>query len=60
MGWFDMTKKELKRLMEEFISRQDNYDKDEWYGTRQEFVADVLTDFACDLNIDLNGDVSNG
>ena len=53
-----MTKKELKRLMEEFISRQDNYDKDEWYGTRQEFVADVLTDFACDLNIDLNGDVS--
>lgn len=52
-----MTKNQLKQLMEEYIARQDNWDKDEWYGTQQEMVAEVLTNFAEELKIKLNGSI---
>ena len=48
-----MTKKELKKLMEEYISRQDNYTKEEWYGTPYELVGEVLQEFASELGIEL-------
>ncbi len=46
-----MTKKELKNLMEEYIARQDCYNKDELYCTQYDIVADVLKDFAEELGI---------
>lgn len=52
-----MTKKELKQRMLEYINRQSDFDKDEWYGTQRDFVESVLTEFARDeFGMDLDGD----
>ena len=49
-----MTKKELKQKMLDYLSRQDNYTKDEWYDTPYAMTFDVLADFAKEeLNIDI-------
>lgn len=53
--WTEMTKKELKKLMQEYIARQ-NTVKDEWWVTQQELAKEVLVDFAGELDIDLDSE----
>jgi hypothetical protein len=48
-----MTKKELKQKMLDFINRQDDYVKDEWYGTNYDIYYDIMKEFAEDLGIEL-------
>lgn len=54
-----MTKKELKKLMQEFIASRDNWTHDEWYGTDQDYAKVILGDFATELGINLDSSTSN-
>lgn len=49
-----MTKKELKKLMLEILSEQDNEDRDEWYATDYIFVKFGLGLLAERLGIELD------
>jgi hypothetical protein len=48
-----MTKKELKQKMLDFINRQDDYVKDEWYATNYVIYCHIMKEFAEDLGIEL-------
>lgn len=48
-----MTKKELKQKMVEFIERQNEFNKEEWYISDKALAAYIIVEFANDLGIDL-------
>lgn len=40
-----MTNKELHKLIEEFISKQNDIDKDEWYCTEKKIAEIIFRNF---------------
>lgn len=48
-----MTKEELINKMLSFIDTQDGDYFDEWYATRRDYAASILTDFAGYLDVEL-------
>ena len=48
-----MTEEELKAKMLAFIDTQDGDYNDEWYATRRDFAATILSDFSEYLGLEL-------